>query len=81
MEFYVHQSSLTSGPTLWIMRSFFDMGAREVSSWVASVSVTTLAVSSSSRGRLDIADVPGVADTGEKVWLSLVKELRKNLVV
>lgn len=55
---------LTSGPTLWIMRSFLGIGALEVSSWEASVSVTMVVLSSSSRGLLDMEEVPGVAETG-----------------
>ena len=56
----------TSGPTIWMMRSFLDMGALGASSWVASVSVTTGLLSSSSRGLLDMVEVPGVAETGVK---------------
>lgn len=53
---------LTSGSTLWMIRTFLDTGALEGSSWVVSVSATT-AASSSSRGLLDMEDVPGAAET------------------
>lgn len=52
-----------------MMRSFLDIGALEVSSWVASVSVTMVALSSSSRGLLDMEEVPGVAETRDEAWV------------
>lgn len=60
---------LTSGPTLWMMRSFLGIGALEVSSWLASVSVTMVVLSSSSRGLFDIEEVPGVAETKDEAWV------------
>lgn len=54
---------LTSGPTLWMMRSFFGIGALDESSWFVSVSVTAVVLSSSSRGLFDMVEVPGVAET------------------
>lgn len=52
-----------------MMRSFLGIGALEVSSWVVSVSGTMVVLSSSSRGLLDIEEVPGVAETGDDAWL------------
>ncbi len=49
-----------------MMRSFLGIGALDVSSWVVSVSVTMVALSSSSRGLLDMEEVPGVAETSDK---------------
>ncbi len=52
-----------------MMRSFLDIGALVVSSWMDSVSVTVAALSSSSRGLLDIEEVPGVAETRHEEWV------------
>lgn len=65
---------LTSGPTLWMMRTFLDTGALEGSSWLVSVSATT-AASSSSRGLLDMEDVPGVAETWDDMVYFILEML------
>lgn len=51
-----------------MMRSFLGIGALEASSCVVSVSVTMVVLSSSSRGLLDMEEVPGVAETRDDTY-------------